>query len=66
MKGPVAISFVLTVLFDVVLVSANPGGYTAANDVLNLKLDDNQWAEAKRAGEGSTTNGSYINDVTQI
>ena len=45
-----AISFVLTVLLDVVLVSASPGGYTAANDVLNLKLDDGQWAEAKRAG----------------
>ena len=50
MQGPVAISFVLTVLLDVVLVSASPGGYTAANDVLNLKLDDGQWAEAKRAG----------------
>ena len=47
MKGFIAFSFVLLA----VAVSGKPGGYTANNDVLNLKLDDSAWADAKRAGE---------------
>ena len=47
MKVFVALSFFLLA----VAVSGKPGGYTASNDVLNLKLDDATWADAKRAGE---------------
>ena len=49
MKVFVALSFFLLA----VAVSGKPGGYTASNDVLNLKLDDATWADAKRAGEPS-------------
>jgi hypothetical protein len=47
MKGFVAICFFFLAL---AFVSGKPGGYTANNDLVKVKFDEDKWGDAKRAG----------------
>ena len=47
MKGFVAICFFFLAL---AFVAGKPGGYTANNDLVKVKFDNEKWGDAKRAG----------------